>query len=337
MENKYTESDITKIRSHIDTHCHADSNFEPALYFSIAVISIFVVLYLIHITTQPWMISVLVILLSLATMRMFIIFHDLVHKSYFPSDERKTGTKGLNFGLAFFVDFLCAFQRESWENTHSTHHKAHGNMNEYDGTRTVLTSTEYAELPEWQKTVYDYGRNPFIFFTLAPIYIYWISKFLNFEYIYILKYSVFLFLLYKVGSWKLMGSFVLAQYIAGLFGLVLFHLQHQVNVGYWKSFDTADKLTKDNAELLGASVLTIPSWLEYSTNGIEYHNVHHLDPGIPGYKTKKCYYELVDQGLIPDNKIGYEQMFKSLFHVLYNEQTQRYESSPFFRSIGLEY
>lgn len=283
------------------------------------------------------MISVLIFLLILSVMRLFMIFHDLVHKSYFPTDERKTGTKGLNFFVAFFVDFLCAFQREAWENTHTTHHKAHGNMSEYDGTRTVLTSTEYEKLPGWQKTVYDYVRNPFVFFTLSPIYIYWITKVVRFEYMYLLKYSVFLFLLYKVGSWKLMGAFLFAQYIAGMVGLVLFHLQHQVNVWYWKPFDTADKLSKDNAELLGASVLTIPPWLEYFTNGIEYHNVHHLDPGIPGYKTKKCYYELVGQGLIPDNKIGYEQMFKSLFHVLYNEKTQRYESSPFFRSVGLEY
>ena len=337
MENKYSQLEINKIKRHINKHCHADTYIEPTFYLLTSVISVFVILFLIHKSKETWKLSVLVGILVLCLIRLFIIFHDLVHKSYFPSDERKTHRDGLNFFVAFFIDFLCVFQREAWFQTHSTHHKAHGNMNEYDGTRTVITKSEYNQLPQWQKTVYDYARNPIIFFTIAPIYIYWISRIVQFEYMYIIKYSLFLFLLYKIGSWKLVGLFVLAQYISGVIGMMLFHLQHQVNIGYWKRFDKTDTLTKDNAELLGASVLTIPGWMEYFTNGIEYHNVHHLDPGIPGYKTKKCYYELVNQGLIPDNKIGYEQMFKSLFHVIYNDKTQRYESSPFFRSIGLEY
>ena len=337
MENQYTQLEITKIRQHIESHCYADNYLEPTFYLSTSFISVFVILYLIHVSTEPWKLVVLVVLLSLCMMRLFMIFHDLVHKSFFPSDERKTNTSGLNFFVAFFVDFFCLFQRDSWEHTHSTHHKAHGNLNEYDGTRTVLTSSKYEELPGWQKTAYDFARNPFVFFTLMPIYIYWVSRFIHFEYMYIIKYAILLFLLYKVGSWKLVGLFVLAQYIAGIIGLITFHLQHQVNVGFWKPFDSADQLTKDNAELIGASVLTIPSWFEYFTNGIEYHNVHHLDPGIPSYKTKKCYTDLVNKGMIPDNKIGYEQMGKSLFHVIYDERTHRYQSSPFFRSIGLEF
>ena len=43
---------------------------------------------------------------------------------------------------------------------------------------------------------------------------------------------------------------------------------------------------KDNAELNGSSVLKIPFLLKPFTNGIEYHNVHHINPGVPSYNIK---------------------------------------------------
>ena len=131
--------------------------------------------------------------------------------------------------------------------------------------------------------------------------------------------------MYYCGSWKLVGIFVFAQYIAGLLGLIVFHLQHQVNIGYWKRFDNDDELAKANAELYGASVLQIPWFLEYFTCGIEYHNIHHLDPGMPGYNTKACYYDLVKKELIPDNKIGYSQSIQSIMHTIYDDTTELYK------------
>ena len=86
-----------------------------------------------------------------------------------------------------------------------------------------------------------------------------------------------------------------------------------------------DELSKCNAELQGASVLQIPFFLEYFTYGIEYHNVHHIDAGVPCYKTKQIYYELVEKGLIKNTKIGYWQQFTSLGHTIFNTKTNLFE------------
>jgi omega-6 fatty acid desaturase (delta-12 desaturase) len=249
----------------------------------------------------------------------------MCHKSFFHTDEREKEYQGFNMVIARCLEQWCLFSADYWADIHSHHHKAHGNTNEYDGTRTVLTSSEYDKLDPVLQTLYTIGRSPILFFLLGPIYIYWIRRILNGEWLYLFKYSLWLFLLYKVGSYKLLFSFILAQYIAGIFGMMLFHLQHQVNIGYWKPIDKDDTLSKENAELLGASVQTIPLFLEYFTNGIEYHNIHHLDPGIPSYKTKEVYYQLVEKGFIPDRKIGYIEEFTSLGHTIFNEKTQRYE------------
>ena len=179
-------------------------------------------------------------------------------------------------------------------------------------------------------------RNPVIYFSILQIYILWISKIVNKEYFLIMKYISFLFLLFKLGSNKLLVSFLLAQYIEGFIGIMFFHLQHQVNIGFLKPFDKTDELIKTNADLLGSSVLTIPFFLEHFTFGIEYHNIHHFDSLVPSYNLKRCYTDAHSLKLLKDTKVGYVQMFKSLFHIIYNEETGRYESSPFFRRLGLE-
>ena len=80
------------------------------------------------------------------------------------------------------------------------------------------------------------------------------------------------------------------EFFSSLFGLILFHLQHSINEPFWKSFDIENDFnSKMNAELNGSSVLKIPLFLKPFTNGIEYHNVHHLNPGVPSYTIKKCY------------------------------------------------
>ena len=322
----YTSSEIDEIKKVMRENWYAKDNVRPIFHLLTTLIFIFLLLFLINKTRNKAFLGILLIILSLFLVRIFVIFHDLTHRSYFPSDERKTGKDGINMYVARCINFLCSFNADSWKIGHGEHHRVHGNLNELDETRTVIISSRYNELPEYQKILYNIVRFPPIFFLFAPIYIFWIKKFVNHEWEYIVKHTIFLSILYYFGSWKLVGFFVAALYIRGLIGLMLFHLQHQVNVGYWKPFDNEnDTESRANAELYGASVLQIPRVFDIFTFGIEYHNVHHLDPGIPGYNTKDCYYDLIKRGLIPDNKVGYLQSIQSLMHTIYDEETESYK------------
>lgn len=336
-EEEYSADEIKRIKSVVAQY-HATEFVSPTFYLISNIVCILAILYLIVYTKKQktWFVIASILLLALFMMRMFMMFHDMCHKSYFPSTERQTTIDGVNVFVAQCIEGFNLFEASHWNKIHSAHHKAQGNMNLFDHTRTVLSSSEYDKLPQYQRVLYDVFRNPIIFFPIAPLYIYWICKFINQEWMMLFKYIVCLVLLYLVGSYKLLFSFLAAQYIAATAGLMLFHLQHQVNIGYWRRFPEEDELSKDNAELRGSSVLKIPWVLDYFTNGIEYHNVHHIDPGVPSYKIRACYEDLVSQGMLPDNKVGYLQALKSLFHVIYNEKTQRYESGSFFRLLGLQ-
>lgn len=317
MENIYTEENIREIQDHIKRVGYADNYAEPTFYLITTLTFEFSVIYSIHINPNysPFLIS----LLALFMLRVFMMFHDMCHHSFFPSD------KGLNFRVAGWIEQWCVFPAEKWKNLHSHHHKAHGNMNIYDGTRTVITSDEYNSLEMYTKKAYDVLRSPVLFFPVAPFQIYFLSHVFSLEFGFLLKYFLWICFLFRVGSSKLAFSYLLAQYLAGFIGLLLFHLQHQVNVGYWRPFEKDDHVSKFNAELQGASVLQIPFFLEYFLNGIEYHNVHHMDARVPSYKTKQIYYELVRKGLIKNIKIGYWQQFTSLGHTIFNTETNLYE------------
>jgi omega-6 fatty acid desaturase (delta-12 desaturase) len=336
-DKHYSAEEISHIKA-VASQYHATEFVQPTFHLVSILLFILAVLALIHKLSwkkQKKYIIGSVLVLSLLLLRMFMMFHDLCHKSYFPSNERETKTQGLNFAIAKWIEVLNLFEAQQWQEGHSNHHVAQGNLNYHDSARTLITSSEYEKLPRYKQLLYNVFRNPLIFFIVSPIYIFWISKFL-YEWVYLVKYTIFLGLLYYIGKFKLVAAFFIAQYITAIVGLMLFHLQHQVNVGYWKRIADNDQNEKANADLRGASVLKIPWVFEYFTNGIEYHNVHHTDPGIPSYRIKSCYYELVRRGLIPDNKIGYLKSFKSLFHEWYNEKTQRYESNSFFSFLGLQ-
>jgi acyl-lipid omega-6 desaturase (Delta-12 desaturase) len=318
----YTQENIDQIKHYIKTRGYATNYAEPTWHLVTTLLLMFGLLYAIHITKgySPG----LILLLALIMMRLFMMFHDMCHRSFFPTDERAKNEKGFNFQIAALIEQWCLFSASYWNNTHSKHHGALGNLNEYDQTRSVLISSEYDKLPEYQKVLYQFIRFPPVFFLLAPIEIYWIERFIQGEWMYLTKYVLWLVILYKLGNWKLLLSYVAAQYLGGVLGLMMFHLQHQVNDGFWKRFDNKDPVLRANADLSGSTVLTIPWFLEYFSNGIEYHNIHHIDPGIPSYNMKRTYYGLVNRGLLKEDKVDYATEWTSLWNTLYDEKTEKY-------------
>ena len=105
-------------------------------------------------------------------------------------------------------------------------------------------------------------------------------------------------------------------------GVILFHLQHAMNEPSWFKHDNEND--KHNSELNGSSVLKIPAFLKPFTNGIEYHNVHHINPGVPSYNIQKCYEELCEKDMLKNHEYSVEEMFDALFHTLYDSKKDKY-------------
>tara|TARA_B100000902_G_C27173258_1_gene844944 strand:- start:63 stop:1058 length:996 start_codon:yes stop_codon:yes gene_type:complete len=328
----YSRKEVEKIEEVVKETCVADDWIEPVC----VLITTLIVYFLCFYAAAKYPSAGTYLLFGFVIIRLFVIFHDLGHKSFFPTDERKNNTLGTNILVSNLIDMFALYPAKPWREGHGYHHKIHGNLNHTDVTRTVITSGEYAKSGLLYKMMYEILRFPPIFFAWVPLYSFFISH-IQFGYVlYLAKLVAMYFVTLKIGGRPAVRALFISSYLAGFFGVMLFHLQHQVNEGYWKRFNNDDPYFKKLADLTGASVLKIPWFLEYFTNGIEYHDVHHFNPGVPSYKIKNCYKRLVKKGLIKSKQISYEKSFKSLFHYIYNEDTERYESPWIFKMLGLE-
>jgi omega-6 fatty acid desaturase (delta-12 desaturase) len=86
--------------------------------------------------------------------RVFIIFHDCGHGSFFRS-------KRANRVVGFFTALLTFIPSYYWSHEHARHHSSAGDLDgRGKGDVWTLTVREYIELPWWQRLRYRLYRNP---------------------------------------------------------------------------------------------------------------------------------------------------------------------------------
>ncbi|MFC0469626.1 fatty acid desaturase [Halalkalibacter kiskunsagensis] len=223
--------------------------------------------------------------------RIFIIFHDCTHYSFFKS-RKANETVGMITGLFTF----CAF--EQWKRSHTTHHASNGNL-EKRGVGDVWTMTlqEYTDASSFKRLLYRTYRNPIVMFLVGPLYIFLVDYRFNTKgaslkerrHVWITNIvlvSIILILGLTLG-WK---AFLLVQlpifYVATFSGVWLFYVQHQFEDGY---FEHNDNWNFVEAALKGSSYYKLPKILQWFSGNIGYHHVHHLNSRVPNYQLEAAH------------------------------------------------
>lgn len=232
-----------------------------------------------------WLSLGLAILASGFLVRIFIIFHDCCHQSFFKS--RKA-----NDILGTISGIIALFPYEQWKRSHSIHHATSGNLNKRGiGDIWVLTVEEYVSAPFWKKIQYRLYRNPLIMFALGPFYLFLIFNRLNRKdartkervNTYITNASIVALYtgLCLVVGWQ---AFLLIQlpimFVSGSLGIWLFYVQHHFEGVY---FEEEKKWDFVKAAIDGSSYFKLPKVLQWLTGNIGFHHVHHLCPKVPNY------------------------------------------------------
>ncbi len=106
--------------------------------------------------------------------RIFIIFHDCRHQSFFKQ-------KKLNRLFGFISGVLTLFPFLQWRcrSLHSSCDKRSNLDKRGTGDIWMMTVKEYNEASAWTKVRYRLYRNPFIMFILGPIYVFLIQNRFN--------------------------------------------------------------------------------------------------------------------------------------------------------------
>lgn len=254
--------------------------------------------------------------------RIFIIFHDCGHGSFFKS-KRLCKTVGIITGLIVFTPY------HKWHYEHKIHHQTVGNL-EKRGTGDVMTLTknEYQNLSPFRRLYYHIYRNPVVLFVIAPILLFTIAHRITKKSMSVReKMYVHLTTLSLAGAitvivWLIGWThFLLIQIpiliIAAGHGVWLFYVQHQFRHVVWTNSEKWDYKT---AALKGSSLFKLPGILNWFTGNIGYHHIHHLSPLIPNYKLKKCHDE---NSIFRDIKpITFFSAFESLLLRLWDEKRQ---------------
>ena len=280
-----------------------------------------------------WLALPLAVLAAGFLIRIFIIFHDCGHGSFFKS-------RNANDVLGFITGVLTLTPYFHWRWEHAMHHGSAGDLDRRGtGDIWTLTVQEYLESSRWRRFAYRLARNPFVLFVLAPLslFVVWhripLAKAPARE-----KRSVYWTNLAVAGMAAVMSlafgikAYLLLQLtvtgLAGTAGVWLFYVQHQFEGVYWERGATWDFAT---AAMQGASFYKLPKVLQWFTGSIGFHHVHHLSPRIPNYNLEKCHEaEPLFQTVPPVTLLA---SLKSLTLRLWDEQQQKLVSFGHVRKM----
>ena len=239
-----------------------------------------------------WITMPLAVLSGLFMIRIFIIFHDCGHGSFFKSTWANH-IMGSITGLLTFTPY------RHWRWQHSVHHACSGDLDKR-GTGDVWTMTvqEYLEASRWKKFSYRLARNPIVLFVIAPLLLLVVlQRFPDSKANRRERFSVYSMNFAVLAMVLLLGwAFGIKDYlliqltslmVAGSAGVWLFYVQHQFEGVYWERESDWDYTL---AALQGSSFYKLPRILQWFTGNIGFHHIHHLSARIPNYNLEECHH-----------------------------------------------
>jgi acyl-lipid omega-6 desaturase (Delta-12 desaturase) len=235
----------------------------------------------------------LIILAAGFLVRLFIIFHDCGHGSFFKSQTANKIT-GMFFGILAFTPYY------KWHNMHMQHHATVGNLDKRGvGDVWTMTKEEYLASNRKKQLYYKLYRHPITMFGIGTLYVFLIQnrttkkEMDRKEKLNVYFSNAALILLFVVASLTIgILPFLILQfliiYIAGMAGLWLFYLQHQYEDVSWV------RNKKWNYRIIameGSSFVKFPKLLQWFSGNIGFHHIHHINARIPNYNLERCYRE----------------------------------------------
>lgn len=238
-----------------------------------------------------WLVVPLAALAGGLLVRVFIIFHDCGHGSFFKS-------RHANDAVGFLSGILTFTPYYHWRWEHAIHHSSAGHLDRR-GTGDVWTLTvqEYLESSRWKKFAYRLARNPIVLFVVAPLFLFLVrQRFPSPKASQRERHSVYAMNAAILGmavglSWVFgLKAYLLIQLVilmvGGAAGVWLFYVQHQFEGVYW---ERGEDWSYTAAALQGSSFYKLPRVLQWFSGNIGFHHIHHLSPRIPNYNLERCH------------------------------------------------
>lgn len=268
--------------------------------------------------------------------RVFIIFHDCGHGSFFKSRK-------WNDLIGSFAGLLCFTPYYQWRHHHAVHHATSGDLDKR-GTGDIYTLTvrEYLAMSKWGRFKYRLFRNPLVMLGFIPLFNFMVlQRFTGKEDKRRERLSVhgtnLAMVLVLLVMWQTIGlqAYFLVQLpvatITATLGVWLFYVQHQFEGTYWNRGEEWDYVT---ASLKGSSYFKLPKVLQWFTGNIGLHHVHHLNARIPNYYLQACHDQ--NEMLQDVTTITFWSSIKSLTLKLWDEEQRQLVGWKHLKTLRLQ-
>jgi omega-6 fatty acid desaturase (delta-12 desaturase) len=238
-----------------------------------------------------WLTIPLVLLAGAFMVRIFIIFHDCGHGSFFKS-RRANDVLGFLTGVLTFTPYY------HWRWEHSVHHASSGHLDRRGvGDVWTMTVQEYLESSRWKRFAYRLARNPIVLFVIAPVVLFLVRQrfpsananlrerhSVSWMNLAITGMAAVLSMVFGILPYVVVQLAVVA--LAGTAGVWLFYVQHQFEDVYWERGEEWDHTA---AALEGSSYYKLPKILQWFSGNIGFHHIHHLSSRVPNYNLERCH------------------------------------------------
>ncbi len=207
-----------------------------------------------------WLVLAVAVPTAAFYVRVFILFHDCCHGSFFAS-RKANRILGYVTGILTFTPF------EQWRRSHARHHETVGDLDRRGvGDIWTLTVEEYRAAPRGKRILYRIIRNPFAILLLGPPIVFLIGQ----RYFHkddrtperrsvVITDLAIAAIVVVAGLTIGLGTYFMVQLpitmIAGGAGLWLFYVQHQFKGVYWARHEDWDR---NRAAMEGSSFYRLP-------------------------------------------------------------------------------
>jgi len=256
-------------------------------------------------------------------LRIYMIQHDCLHRSFFTS-------RRLNDGVGTLLSPIAMTPYKATRYIHGLHHTYVSDLERRDAFEIfTMTLKEWQSAPGWKRLQYRVYRSPVLLILIGPFVLYGILRRMP---LYGLKTGLgdlifhnvllgaYIGLIWWAAGWAGIGFWVGSVYIACVFGALIPYVVHNFEFIHW---GRRPEMTFAHAALEGSAVLDWGRLFHLVTMNIGYHDLHHLNAKIPGYKLRSAHRALEAGGLLQSEKIGFLQGLGCLRWKLYDEENGR--------------
>ena len=242
---------------------------------------------------SPWISLALTIPTAGFMVRVFIIFHDCGHGSFFKS-RKANHIVGTITGILTFTPYF------QWRYEHAVHHATSGDLDKRGtGDVTTMTVDEYKAASFWKRVSYRIYRNPFVMFVIGPLFMFLlVHRLINKEgrkqerwsvvYTNVVLFAIAVIMYFTIGLKAYLLMQIPVLLMAGGAGIWLFYVQHQFEDVYWERNEKWDYVA---AAIQGSSFYKLPKLFQWFSGNIGFHHIHHVSSRIPNYYLEKCHVE----------------------------------------------